>query len=289
MSKSNLIGQKFGKLTVISYSHEARDKRNSKHHYWNCKCDCGNEKIVDQNCLIHGSTQSCGCIKHGKDLTGQKFNRWTVIKEVESIPRKDRKGIKKAWLCRCDCGTEKVVIQDLLVSGHSKSCGCYNKDLLRERFSKPDSIRKKYRRLYQIWLAMKTRCNNPNDPHHKQYYDRGISICDEWKTFEPFFEWAMNNGYSDDLTIDRIDVNGNYEPDNCRWADSYTQQWNKQNTRYYDIYGVRFRLDDIERLFNIKQGTFTARVTRYGYTPEEAVTIPVTRGGRAKYYYYKSA
>lgn len=279
MSKLNLEGQRFGKLTVISYSHESKDNRNNKHFYWNCKCDCGNEKVVDQHCLIYGSTKSCGCIKHGADLTGQKFGRWTVLKEVESVPRKDGKGIKKAWLCKCECGNEKVVIQDQLASGSSKSCGCLPVDLGKAK-AQPNAIRKKYKRIYKTWLSMRTRCNNPTDQHHKNYHDRGITICEEWNTFEPFLKWSLENGYADDLTIDRIDVNGNYEPSNCRWATTTEQAWNRTNTRYFTIFGKKYRIDEIAEKFNIKIVTFIARVERYGYTPEEAVTVPVKRSGR---------
>ena len=274
MPKLNLEGQRFGNLTVLSYSHETKDKSNRKQFYWNCLCDCGKEKKIRQHDLIYGATKSCGCLKHGANLTGKKYGRWTVVKETESIPRKDHAGVKKAWLCQCECGNQKIVIQDLLLSGHSKSCGCLIKDTMKSLRSKPDSIRKKYSRLYKIYLSMRARCNNPNDIHHKSYHDRGISICEEWSTFEPFLEWALNNGYQDYLTIDRINVNGNYEPSNCRWATNSEQQHNKQNTRYYEIFGEIYRSDEIEGTFNIKRSTFLARVNRYGFTPEEAVTIP---------------
>lgn len=126
-------------------------------------------------------------------------------------------------------------------------------------------------RLHRIWTNIKTRCYNVNSPNYKRYGGRGIAVCFEWRnSFELFYQWAMSNGYSDDLTIDRIDVNGDYEPSNCRWATVAEQQRNKRNTQTYTYKGVTFNQCDVCKLFGVKRTTFQARIKR-GLTVEQAL------------------
>lgn len=266
--QENFIGKRFGKLVVLSYVGEKKDKHGNTHWYWNCQCDCGNKKVIDQHGLIYGHTHSCGCIRHGANLAGKVFGRLTVIAEAEPMKRKDGKGQKKRWLCQCSCGKTHITTQELLVSGVTKSCGC----LVHEEHKDPNAMTRKHKRLYGIYRGMVDRCCNPKDQHHTYYHDRGIKICDEWRNnSRAFIEWALSHGYSDDLTIDRIDVNGNYEPSNCRWVTNKDQQNNKRNNVKYTIYGKEYSAQEIEDTFHIKKGTFQARVNRYGFTPEEAI------------------
>lgn len=165
-----------------------------------------------------------------KDMTNQKFGRLTVVKRVEKP--EESKSKEAFWLCKCDCGNEKIVAGYYLRSGKTKSCGCYNVDCLKSR--KGIKYGGKHGmcnlRIYKNYHAMKARCFNPNHHKYHDYGARGITICDEWlgeKGFENFYDWAMQNGYCDTLTIDRIDVNGNYEPSNCRWADNSIQGFNR--------------------------------------------------------------
>lgn len=126
-------------------------------------------------------------------------------------------------------------------------------------------------RLYRIYQNMKTRCYNPNYIRYKDWGGRGIKVCNEWLTdFKTFYDWAMANGYNDKLTLDRIDVNGNYEPSNCRWVDYHTQRLNTRTTRVYEYNGIKFHLCEVEQLFNVKRTAFQARI-RKGWNVEQAI------------------
>lgn len=157
---------------------------------------------------------------YNKYKAGQKFGKLTLI---ERLP-----GGQK-WRCRCDCGAE-VVTQ---ISGGSRGCYlCSHKSINikhgHNRNGTPD-------RLYRIWIGMKSRCHNSNDTGFDYYGARGITVCDEWKDdFQAFYDWSMLHGYSDELSIDRIDVNGNYEPSNCRWITMVEQQRNKRKDNNHD-------------------------------------------------------
>lgn len=137
----------------------------------------------------------------------------TVIKPLKTSPVK--------ILCKCDCGNETIVLKANLVRGHTKSCGCNRSINARKLFTKHGQCGT---RLYRIWVEMVHRCYLKSDTNYKKYGARGITVCDEWRNdFKSFYDWSMSNGYTDELTIDRIDSDGNYEPTNCRWA-TYKQQ-----------------------------------------------------------------
>jgi hypothetical protein len=150
-----------------------------------------------------------------KDLSGQKFGRLTAI----SISRiENYKGGTKHryYKCRCDCGKIIEVQSYSLTNGNTKSCGCFQREKCGDTFRKHGGMGT---RLYNIWKGMKKRCNNSNEPCYKYYGGKGIKVCDEWQVnFIAFRDWALNNGYADNLTIDRIDSDKNYEPSNCRWV-----------------------------------------------------------------------
>ena len=159
-----------------------------------------------------------------KDLTGQRFGRYTVLRRDKTV------GKTVYWLCKCDCGTIKSVCGSNLRSGAIRSCGCLKREQTVARNYKHGHS---YDRLFSVWKGMLTRCGNPNADNYRYYGARGIKVCDEWHEFKPFYDWAMANGYDpnagkNQCTLDRIDNDGDYSPANCRWSDWQTQCENRR-------------------------------------------------------------
>lgn len=172
------------------------------------------------------------------DLTGMKFGRLTVESKAGTSKNKNKATL---WRCRCECGGVKNAATAHLKSGAIKSCGCLQEDHLRQLHEKHvthgDSRHGAYKRLYTVWIDMRVRCRNPHDHAFKDYGGRGISVCKEWDdSYEAFKDWAINTGYDPEAprgktTLDRIDVNGDYCPENCRWVDSKAQASNRRSGR----------------------------------------------------------
>ena len=166
------------------------------------------------------------------DLIGRKFGRLTVL---ERYPEKKKGYIQ--WVCECQCGNIIVVRSDLLKSGNTRSCGCLAKEIhsmrCRELGLTRATHKKSNTRLYKIYANMKDRCYNKNNHAYKDYGLRGITICKEWlESFNAFYEWAINNGYGDNLTIDRKNNNSGYSPNNCRWITRTEQSLNTRHNKF---------------------------------------------------------
>lgn len=202
-------------------------------------------------------------------------------------PCNGQKDIK--WICRCDCGNIKHVRQTNLLrkdSGSTKACGCQrNKAQLESHYKHGEAAKDNLSRLYRTWSDMKTRCYNPKCKCYPNYGGRGIRVCDEWiDDFIAFKTWAENNGYNANLnakqnSIDRIDVNGDYCPENCRWITWKEQCYNRRTNLYLEYNGERKTVTEWAKIVGIKWQTIAARVHR-GWTDEEALTIPVDRDVR---------
>lgn len=157
-------------------------------------------------------------------LEGERYGKLVVMEEAEPIYSKTGKMIRR-WKCKCDCGNITIVRHGDLRNGSTVSCGCYNYE--KESAAKTHGYSRT--KLGNVFEGMKQRCNNPKNKNYEKYGGRGIKICAEWLNDpKKFFDWAIKNGYKEGLSIDRIDVNGNYEPDNCRWADNETQCLNQR-------------------------------------------------------------
>lgn len=176
------------------------------------------------------------------DITGQRFGRLVVVQRSPDVivTRSRRTFGKVMWLCICDCGNEITVDGVNLRAGRTRSCGCLQKEkaakICRDigKASKHGDSSPGNNRLYNVWASMKSRCSNPNHHAYNDYGGRGITVCEDWKEYRSFKKWAMENGYNPDAergqcTIDRINVNGNYCPENCRWVSMDIQNANKRN------------------------------------------------------------
>ena len=339
----DLTGLKFGMLTVLGYSH----KNEKGSHFWDCKCDCGNEKKIFSGYLIRerGFNKSCGCAKQAYndnrpdayiDLTGQKFGRLTVMgfsSREEYTTEAGYKYYRYYWNCKCECGSEIIALGPSLKNGHTKSCGCYATDLSKirtynfeglkigkiniERFSHVCNGRSfwlgycecgngvilsseqiinktkkscgcsKYDPLFNsrankfkskhslrnIWNGVIIRCYDEESSSYPLYGGRGIKVSEEWRnSFDTFLKdmGIPLEGYS----IDRIDVNGNYCKENCRWATDAEQNRNKRNNVKLTFCGQTKCLVEWAEVVSTNRATITGRLRR-GWSEEEAVFTPV--------------
>lgn len=204
-----------------------------------------------------------------KVVIGKRFGRLTVISRTDI---KDS-GRHYKWLCKCDCGNEKIVSSCNLTSGNTLSCGCLKREVVKHNAQIKHG--KSNTRLYGIWRDMKSRCHNPKSPKHKVYFDRNITVCDEWANdFEIFYYWAINNGYSEELTIDRIDNEKGYQPDNCRWTTQLEQQRNKRNNHNIHYNGETHCLTEWCELLGLNYRKTKSRINNLKWDIERAFTTP---------------
>lgn len=266
----NLSGRVFGRLTVVDYA---------GNYKWNCKCSCGVSKEVRGGDLKAGKTKSCGCLRKEivtnmvrNNLLGMRFGKLTVV----SFDGADN--YRTMWHCKCDCGNEVTVYGKYLTNGDTKSCGCLVSEVLKERNTKHGLSHQS--RLYTIWKGMRERCNNKNSSEYANYGGRGIIVCPEWDDYEKFFQWAMDNGFDESLprrecSIDRINNDGNYSPDNCRWVSASQQARNTRRNRLLTYDGETKSAVEWGEAFGINPRYIINRIDRYGWSVEDAITTPV--------------
>ena len=197
-----------------------------------------------------------------KDLTGQRFGMLTVIERAGN-----NSSGSALWRCICDCGNETIVRTAALHNGHTTSCGCYGKykNLIHGQ---------SHTRLYNIWKTMIQRCENPISKDYLKYGGSGINVCIEWHDFLVFQDWALNNGYSEELTIDRINNDLGYFPDNCRWVSMKEQQNNRRNNILYSMNGEAHTLAEWCDIYNISYCTVYNRIHYHGYDLKSALISP---------------
>jgi len=226
---TDLTGHKFGYLKVLGRGFH--DK--TLNAEWLCLCICGTRKVVTAASLKAGKVKSCGCMQTAnrlKDISGQRFGRLTVVGFVDFAPNRVSR-----WLCRCDCGTEKVIRKSNLTvtnpNSQTRSCGCQKVQAQKWRLTthgetKHGGAKSKE---YRCWQGIMARCYNPNNIRYKSYGAKGVVCCDKWRHDFPAFLEDVGRAPDTDSCIDRIDPFGNYEPLNVRWVDRETSNHNKRS------------------------------------------------------------
>lgn len=242
---------RFGAWTVIRYS-EYRNKK----HFWICRCDCGTEKERSTGNINSSRSKSCGCASK-KHLTGLRFGGLVVLKEYNDKYH--------TCECLCDCGVKKKIIMRSILSGRTTSCGCIGRESRIKSLTKHGDCGSS---LYGVWSNMRRRCYDNKNEAYSRYGGRGISVCAEWMGdvgFIKFKEWAIKNGYRTNLTIDRINNDGNYEPNNCRWATMKIQMNNmSRNRRITGPIGV-FTISEWADIIGINQNKLRGELIKYNW------------------------
>lgn len=241
-----LVGKKFNHLEVIQF-----DSMRKGGSYWVCKCDCGNVKVIHGTSIKKGRSKSCGC--YGADnIIGKRYGRLVVL-GIGSI-----KHNKRTYICQCDCGTLTSVSRYKLTSGHTQSCGCLRADIL-PAFNFKHGMAKTP--IHNSYTSMLDRCYNETHASYANYGGRGIAVCDRWKeSFENFYNDMGERPEGSQL--DRIDNDGNYCPENCKWSTIAENTRNKRDNIFLEYAGVRLCITDWAKKLNCPRSTLNARVKR---------------------------
>lgn len=211
---------------------------------------------------------------HKNDIAGQRFGKLTAVQPDHAVSGRWK------WLFKCDCGGECVRFSYVMVrergKGTQSSCGC-------EQHLRTHGLSSQFKKLNWVWGAMRQRCFNPSNKDYPNYGGRGITICEEWSDFAKFKEWAVTTGYREGLTIERVDVNGHYEPDNCTWLVNERQALNTRIIRKFEYHGKQYTIRELSELSGIPLRTLKGRLTNYGWSVERAVNEPAFKGKNQNY------
>lgn len=263
MIDRELVGKTFGRYTVISQDDNPSEKR------WWCRCECGALRSVYQHNLLSGNAKSCGCFaseqssaRRFMNRVGLRYGRLQVIEQATTSPKGSI-----MWKCRCDCGEERIVFADNLGNGSSQSCGCLHRDNLVARSTTHGMSDTGE---FRSWSGMRSRCTLQTNENWDNYGGRGIRVCERWMdSFENFLA-DMGPRPTSKHTIERNNVNGDYEPGNCHWADRLEQTRNRRNTKTANYKGEEHHLADLAKLAKVSYRIFHGRLSR-GWSIDEAV------------------
>ena len=241
-------------------------KKDEKSNLWKIKCDCGNIVFKSATVIKHFNQQTCShSCPYIHDITGQVFYNWTVVspKKFDTPPR-------TRWLCKCKCGNISYVDYHSLTKGLSKSCGCLGV-INKKKFKYPTN---------KTLTAIKSRCYNKNNKRYTRYGERGIFVCDEWNCgslgFKNFYKWSLSNGWKEGLTIERIDINKGYSPENCKWITLAEQALNTSRNHFITYKGETLTISQWAKKLNIKEKTLSGRFCN-GWSIEKAIETPVKK------------
>lgn len=265
------IGKKYGNLTITAFDSY---KKNGT-PVFAVTCDCGNDYLkTGLDRLESGKTKDCGCSKRNTNLIGKKFGRLLVVEKTDKRVR-----YHIVWKCKCECGNEVYVSSHDLIT--KKSCGCIMKE--KEHFAVGT-------RIHKVWGTMNDRCYSKNrEKDCKSYRIKNIQVCDDWrgsnpKGFSNFYDWAMKNGYKEEImpngknkwTLERIDNSKGYSPENCKWATYEEQQRNKDNRLLIEYNGVKYTCSELSKIIGIDKTNISNRY-RSGWSIEKIIKTPISK------------
>lgn len=252
---NDFAGRIFGELTVVG-----QGLSTSKESAWVCDCSCGNIVTVTSGALRRGQTRCRNCTKPNfVDHTGERFGRLTALRLIDCKP-------KPKWECICDCGNTTQVITSVLVRGDCQSCGCLASEI-RKLATRRHGLT--HHPIHTAWISIRQRCTNPNNIGFARYGGRGIKVCGRWQSFDAFAE-DMLPTWKQGLSIERLDVNGNYEPGNCIWATPKEQARNRETTMRFEVKGEVLTVPEMAEKYSLRQNAIWRRI-RKGETGDDLV------------------
>jgi hypothetical protein len=238
IANNSLIGKRVNNVTIVEVDNSKPHGKGVEIRFL-CKCDCGKIFSCVKSSLVHEKVNSCGCKKKMRyDILGERFDRLLVVEKIGLSNHKEL-----MWKCICDCGKETVVNSYALRNGTTRSCGCLCFE------SRGNHLLLNWKKIHYARTNMLTRCYNKNFSLYSRYGGRGITVCEEWRNNSLlFYNWSISNGFSKELTLDRINNDGNYEPSNCRWVNMQVQSNNRHTNRFLTRNGETHTMAEWSRI-----------------------------------------